>query len=185
MKLEDVFPSTLGCCTSIPVFLHSDFPAYPIPLACLSHQYNPPYFSAVIPGSQQRTKVRARAHRHAAIRDCTYRHRDKRVTVLLYRISFADSFGGSSSLETNIIKYGTFLAVLEDAQGTWLSCPDLRRLLCLGKTGSLCWVKIPQIPRLGVSKDMYTPCALQEFEGSHSLLHYLLMCRGSWALLLL
>lgn len=74
--------------------------------------------------------------------------------------------------------------MLEDLRGTWLSCPSLSRLLCLGKTGSMHWVKILQIPWLGVSKDTYLPCALQEFKGSHSLLHYLLVRRASWALLL-
>lgn len=51
------------------------------------------------------------------------------------------------------------------------------------KMGSLHWYLIPQIPWLGVSKDI--PCAQQESEGRHSWLHHLLMCRGSHALHLL
>lgn len=80
-----------------------------------------------------------------------------------------------------LLKYGTFLAVLEDAWGVWLSCSDLHRLLGLGKMGSLHWAEEHQIPWLGLSKDI--PRAPQKFERSHSLLCYLLMCRGSCALL--
>lgn len=57
--------------------------------------------------------------------------------------------------------------MLEDAQGMWLFCSNLLRLLGFGKmTESLSWATITQFPRLSVSKYTHTMLCRSRKEAS-------------------
>lgn len=134
MMLKDALTSVLGCCTSILALLNSNFSAYLTHMVCLSHQHNPQYFSAVISGSQQWAG-------HQGVGTGMQACHDQGLHLQVIKQSPCSCTGLhlQTPLETfhlqkaTLIKYGTSLAVLQNAWSIWLFCPNLHGLFGLRK----------------------------------------------------